>query len=256
MKKLTLLLVCALASMALGMLQAADEKKEDLWSGNLSLSMSFNDGNSNSKTQRIAFDAKRKTDYGHFTGYGEYNEGSSEGLTNKRDSKAGFKVAKDIDEDSYLFIAFETYKDQFKSLDRRNTTDLGYGYKVINNDTTKFNVESGVSYVYENYERVSSDKFMALNLSDDFKHTLESGVEIFQKGKYVPSIESSRKYTVYSEQGVRSKLTETISLDVSIKLMYDNNVPKDTLGNPIMRDNGHGVRRLDTSYFVAISKSF
>lgn len=248
-----------LTSLAYGMIQAQEEatkEKENVWSGFVSLSMVFNDGNTNSKTQRVSTEIKKETSFGFASVYGEYNEGSSEGVTNTRNSKAGFKIAKDLDEKSYVFFNFESYKDSFKRLDRRNISTLGYGKKLINNETTKLNVEAGLTYNYENFEGASSEKYWGLRLSDDFTHDLESGVQIFQKAEYIPSVESSKKYTITSEQGFRSKLTESISLETSVKLFYDNTIPKDSFGNPIPRDNGHNVRRLDAVYYVSLNKTF
>jgi len=259
MKNIFYILV-AFISFATGIVTAQEEttkpEKEQQWSGNVSLSMVFNDGNTNSKTQRVATEIKKETGFGSVTVYGEYNEGSSEGNTNVRNSLGGIKVAKDINENSYVFMSFETYKNQFKRLDRRNIGNLGYGQKLINNDSTKFNIEAGVSYTYENFELGSSEKYWGLRFADDFTHDLDNGVQIFQKGEYIPSVESSRKYTITSEQGFRSKLTETLSIDTSVKLVYDNTIPKDFFGNPIPRDNGHDVRRLDAIYYVSLNKTF
>lgn len=243
--------------------EAAAKEKIPEWNGALSISMTFTDGNSNAKSSRVAFNATREMHDGSMDFYGDYNESSSEGKTSSRNMTAGLKYNYDIGERSYLFIGYEVYKNKFKRIELRNKAIAGYGYKVIDKEKTTFNVEAGLAWIHESYivdsssTSSSDDKdYIALRFADEYEHTFENGVQVFQKAEYVPSIEKSSDYMFTSTQGIRTKLTTAWSLESSVKVEYINNVPRDKFGVKIPRADGHDVRRLDTTYYTGVTYSF
>jgi putative salt-induced outer membrane protein YdiY len=252
--------VFLLFAAAISFFLVAGEKEEKNWEGSLALSLNFTDGNSNSSLQRFSMDATRKIGKDSLNYVAEYNEGRSEGETTLRNSLFSLKYRYALSKRSYLYLGEKMQKDSFKNLNARHDVTLGYGKSLVKEEKTKLDAEAGLAWVYEDYERSgvksSSDDYWALRFGERFSHRFENGVEIFQKGEYTPSVEDSAKYSLESEQGLRTKISGAWSLENSVKLTYVNNVPEDDKGNPILRDNDHAVRRLDTSYFVGLTYSF
>ena len=112
-----------------------DAKK--LWDGSFDLGLDGSEGNSETLNLHCGFHANRKTDYNILTLSLDYNKQTAQSVatTDRLFSEGRFEWL--IHCSRWSWFVHETFEyDELQPVNDRDTSDAGFGYRLIKNDTT------------------------------------------------------------------------------------------------------------------------
>lgn len=150
---------------------------------------------------------------------------SREGVTTAEAYTGAYEARRDWSEKSYLVTAFDWRTDRFSAFDHQMSETVGYGRRLIDNDTHALNVEGGVgARQAERQNGIEEDDEIA-RLSLDYTLSVNDTTEFSQD--FVT--ESGQTNTsVESVSALRVQLFGGIGLSVSHRIRYNSDVQPDT----------------------------
>lgn len=202
----------------------AVDQEQDHWKGEAELGLLATRGNTNTDT----LNARLVVDY--LTGKWihqlklETIKAEDNGnLTADRDS-AVFRSKYQLSLRSYLFGSLRYEDDPFAGYDSRTTEVAGYGYKIINRETLKWDIESGLgARQTDRTDNTQTDEFIVrLATTVDWKASENTTLtqELFvEKGDENTLTESTT--------GLKVKINSALALKLSFKVKDNSQVPVD-----------------------------
>jgi len=220
------------------------EEETGPWSGKAGLGFLSTDGNSETTSVNADFGL------GYTTGRWTHGlsalaiGGNTSGLTTAERYFLGLKSDWAINDKSYLFGLVDADKDRFSAYDLRTTEAIGYGRKLINTDTRKWNVEIGAGATQLEPFIGDDTNDTILRLGTDY-HWDFSKTAAFDQ---VLTIESGDTNTyLESITSVQAKLYENLGLRLSYSIKNNSDVP----------EVGPGLTEIEkTDTFTAISLEY
>lgn len=121
-------------------------------------------------------------------------------------------------------LARSTYKvDKISLIDHSFEQVLGYGFKLIDNERTKFDLIPGVSEVHEKKGTAFDNKWiLSAGILENLEHAFNERVSLQQRFKYRVGVEDSEVWSINAYLGVTSALSQHVSLNVGLTYTYDN----------------------------------
>ena len=218
----------------------AEEAAKSPWSGKAGLGFLSTDGNS--ETSSLNADFK----LGHTIGRWTHGlkalaiQGATEGETTAERYFLGLKTDWAINNKSYVFGLIDAEKDRFSAYDLRTSETLGYGRKLINTNTRKWNVEIGAGVTQLNpivgedisdaILRLATDYHWAFSKTAAFDQTI--GIESGETNTYIESVSS-----------IKAKLFQDLGLRLAYSIKNNSDVPV-------------GIEKTDTFTSISIEYSF
>jgi len=208
------------------------------WDKEIEVNGLFTTGNTKQKSFGAA--AKISREAGSYkqtiTSYFDIN--TSDAVTNKRRYGVAFKNDYSINDVSYI-TGFASYEgDSFGAFNKRFTLNGGYGIRLFDNDSYKWNVESGPALLmtkplatgdYESDITAYASSMFTWNIND--RSDLENETKIFVGSKVV--LENKTDYTI--------KVSGALSGKLSFDVLYNRDAP---LG----RENTDTITRIGVLY--------
>lgn len=243
MKKSIALIMLGMAPVVV---QAAEvDGSKSLWSGEVSLTVTSNNGNTNSQNLGLKSSAVRDGEVWRNTLKLDAINESSDGNRSAEKYFASAKADRKLSEVDYLFALLEHEDDDFGAYDYQTSLSAGYGRKVINTDVHKLEFEVGPGYRYNEFlvEDADGDKHDteamfrgALN----YKWFVNDSTTFRQE----VSVEAGEEITVSkSLSKVKTKLHNQLSLSVSYEMKHTSEVPE-------------GTHEFDSTTVLALDYSF
>ena len=113
--------------------------------------------------------------------------------------------------------------DTLAQLDLRFTSGAGLGYTWIEDSTTTFVTEAGLSYLNENYRTADpSVDYVAIRAAYKLTHELSKTSRVVHGIEAFPSTESSDDIYLQSKSELVTSLTESMRASISHVFDYDN----------------------------------
>ena len=139
--------------------------------------------------------------------------------------QAGYKADRKLGEKNYLFASVAWEQDEFSGFDQRTTEAVGYGRRVLENDTQLLDLEFGVgarqSELSDGTERNEAIGRVAGNYKWKFAETSDFGQQL--------SVESGSENTyIESVSTLTAKIMGSLDLAISYTIKRNSAVP---LGN-------------------------
>ena len=216
------------------------EEAKSPWTGKAGLGYLSTDGNS--ETSSLNADFKLGYTVGRWT-HGLKAlaiQGASDGDTTAERYFLGVKSDWAINDKSYVFGLIDADKDRFSAYDLRTTEAIGYGRKLINSKTRKWNVEIGAGVTQLNpivgddisdaILRLATDYHWDFSKTAAFDQTV--GIESGETNTYVESVSS-----------IKAKLFQDLGLRLSYSIKNNSDVPV-------------GIEKTDTFTSISIEYSF
>ena len=231
MKKITgATTACVLLSLSSGLAQADEVASQGpkLWSGSVDASYLNLSGNTEETTTSGAVDLIRKKDQWE-------NVIHAEGLSSKKDDERTAekyyvfdKLSYKFSEKSYYFGMISYTDDHFSGYDYQATATLGLGRNLLSSDTMVWDAEAGIGYRQskldddvagddesETIVRAATTFTWKLSDTTDFKQYLATEV-------------GDENTISYSETAFKIKMIGQLSVKLSYKVKYTEEVPIDT----------------------------
>jgi hypothetical protein len=216
------------------------DKKEPEWVGSIKVNGLYATGNTDRKAGGLAVDASRRSeldrisfdaawDYGQDKQDLDNNPATAREWTlTQRRTGGGLKYDYFLSKRWYALATARVLGDTLARLDMRFTSGAGLGYTWIEDSTTTFLTEAGLSYLSENYRPDAAGNVdpsvdyvairAAYKLTQELSKTsrLVHGIEAF------PSTESSDDIYLQSKTELVTSLTESMLASISHVFDYDN----------------------------------
>ena len=201
------------------------------WSGEGEIGASVFFGASDQTTVAVAFGLDRKgprfqleNDLSYL--YGEASNDAGEGAVNKR----SWAVASNLDYRGFTWVNPYVFGGVLSSLEKaikiRYKGGAGAKLTVLDSEATR--LKFAVAVLGEKTVERSSDNGDSEILARwageaDFRHAFSGGRTVFEaKGNYSPVFEDRENFTATAESSIAFKLTEIISLKLSVVDNYDS----------------------------------
>jgi putative salt-induced outer membrane protein YdiY len=107
------------------------------------------------------------------------------------------------------------------------------GRYLIRDEQTKFSLEAGPSYVFENLGDQEED-FAAARIADRLEWALSPTSKIYQFAEYLVSFEDADQYIFNAEVGVESALNSYLSLVLTVRDYYINKPAEGRVPNDVI----------------------
>ncbi|OUS26254.1 hypothetical protein A9Q99_18655 [Gammaproteobacteria bacterium 45_16_T64] len=206
----------------------AEETK--LWSGEVSLTVTNNNGNTRSQNLGLKSRAVREGEVWRNTfKLDALNESDNDERTAEK-YLASIKFDRKFTEEDYLFLFLEHEKDDFGGYDYQSSFTTGYGRKLINTDVHKLEIEVGPGYRYNALleENDAGDKHETealFRLASNYDWVINESATFRQE----LSVDAGEDITVSrSLTKLKTKVHNQLSLSVSYEIKYTSEVPQDT----------------------------
>ncbi len=222
----------------------AVNNKSSIWKTELSLGLISTAGNTETTNTNASIDVENdRVDWRHFF--------SIQALYSKEDSartgqKLSFSEKTDykLVDDSFLYGAFLYEDDRFNGYDYQTSFSVGYGRRVINQETLIVDVEIGPGFRYSKYEEPENDN------EDEEEPILRLGGKAVWTISATTSLKEGVSIEIGSESTISKSLTSfvtqiagSISMKTSFDIKHSSNVPDDK-------------KKLDTKTSISLVYSF
>jgi putative salt-induced outer membrane protein YdiY len=202
-------------------------KDPAIWDKSVTAGFNYTDGNS--KTTGLNLNGKVMRDYlgdaWRFETDYNYGNAAAEGESKRELNKHNFRALGDYKHtlDSIFFAGANTSFawDQIADLQHRVILSPNLGAYLVKNDATKFSLEAGPSYVWEELGG-EKDDFAAARIADRFVWNISQSALLYQSAEYLVSFEDAGDYIVNAELGIEAPLSASVNLVLSIRDYYIN----------------------------------
>jgi putative salt-induced outer membrane protein len=139
-----------------------------------------------------------------------------------------------LNENLYAYLGSSYINDELSDYDYRLSIGPGFGYKFLNDDTHKLDVEVGVDYAYDNYAYASNEWYLAGKTELNYSYNIQSNIKFQQMLSYLFSLKEIGRYFVASESSFAVKMIENLSLAVTYRLDYTNETTQEKLDKKLL----------------------
>lgn len=127
-----------------------------------------------------------------------------------------------LSEKLYSYFGFDYIKDELSEYDYRINVGPGYGYKVLNDNIHKLDLEAGIDYAYDNYSYTSNEWYLAGKTKLDYSYQINYNTKLTQMLSYLLSLKTAGRYFASSETSIQTKMVKDFSLAFTYRLDYAN----------------------------------
>ena len=230
LSRLILSSAVSLALMSLPSMSQADDEKG--WGGEVGLNGARTTGNNNTTDIGFAFKLKnRGSDWRHNL-RGTVDYGRSQGNTNKRRYRLGYKIGRDLAPRVYSFANADYYSEDFGAFKHGYYIGGGAGYSVLVDGPTLWRVEAGAGFRSQKARLKPNDpsglssrleEFASARLFSDFEHKFNEGVTLTNDTELFYSDVDT---FLINEIGVNSRMFGDLALRASFRVEAHTDVPE------------------------------
>ncbi len=229
-----------------GSVYAADQKPAE-WKTHIELSYVVTSGNTDTQTFASKAEVKKEEQvnryYIKFEGLYAKNNGSE--TANKWNLNGRWE--RTISERMFGFLTANYLADKFSGYDYRLSLGPGLGYDIIKNEKHQLKGLATLSYYYDKFapgSTDSSDSYAAGDFALNYRWQIQQNLKFKFDGDYLVSFSDTDKYFVNAEAGIESKINGHVSLGVSYKVAYQNQLPSS------------GLKHTDTTFLTSLVVDF
>jgi putative salt-induced outer membrane protein len=192
------------------------------WTGKGELGGSFASGNSENEAVNAALEMKGS--YGKWThtlGFAG-NYGSDSGSTTAQRWEVRGQTQYEITDRAYGFGAARYEDDRFSAYDFQTSLSGGLGYKIIDNDRTKFWVQGGPGYRYAEFNDTGeSEDGMIFRGDLGFDHQLTETTKIVER--FLVETGSDNTY-LQNDIGLEVSINGALALRLGYQIRHNSDV--------------------------------
>lgn len=196
-------------------------KESDLWAGKVSLGVNARRGNSNLTDASLLGNAKRRTATSRFIADYVGNFSKAEGVETSNNHRLGAHF--DIFKTTRFFwrlVFAEYYRDTFKNIKNQVSLGTGFGYHLIRDPKTEWEVSAGIGVLYKEFDSIEAgeDTYISspiLAMGTRYDTDFTSWLEYLFDFSFQIVDEKSGTYMHHLITTLETDLTKDLDLDVS-----------------------------------------
>jgi len=239
--KFPALIVSMLAASSAVHAAEEEEKVPPYWGGYAELGSIITTGNTDTSSLNAKFGAKRKGIVWDTSLKLQALTSREDGDVSKETYYAAVQFDRNLTDRSYIAIHLDQERARFSGFKYETTASVGYGYRVLDNDTQSLDLEAGPGYSRDKLEETDEIEEEAIaRLVADYQLKINSGTQLMQSFTAEMGQENS---TYESETGLKSQLNGSLATKITYTVSYTDSVPADN-------------KNTDTEFGVTLVYSF
>ena len=212
------------------------KREFDFWSGNLSVGLSLQSGNTKQTTLTTSAEVARRTPATtiQLNYLGNYSE--AEGLQNANNHRINGLYDIRLNRDWFLRPAYlEYYRDQLANIAHKGTFAVGIGYYIFDREGLEWLVAGGPGYQYTRFENVEpgqpdTTSTPAAVLQTSFKADITRRLKFIETIGVTLSSEESGLYSHHAVSTLEFEIKRHLDLNVSFVWDYLQNPQTESSG--------------------------
>lgn len=213
-------LIATLGLLAAACVYGADGKSEDGWSGTGEAGLVSVRGNTESQVLNLGLELSNKADIWENTFKANATNAESNDEQTAESYSAEWLGKRDFDERQYAFGNLRYLDDQFDSFDGIITAGIGYGYRVILNDRTQWELSAGLGYRDTELENTGEDISGVTFLGfSSFKHELTESTTLTDELRFEGTEDNN---FVENVLGLAVAINDALALKISYNVRYNS----------------------------------
>ncbi|MBF0380495.1 MAG: DUF481 domain-containing protein [Magnetococcales bacterium] len=145
---------------------------------------------------------------------------------------------------SYYFVNLGWEKDEFRGIDRNLSVGPGVGFKIFDGHALKLSTEAALHYDLEKGTDGSREEIAKGLLKMDYSYLFYDRYTLSEILEYDRELDDGNKYGITSETKLSSKMSKTLSMNITYTLKYDS--------KPLSSE----YKKLDRTLTVGVEKLF
>lgn len=198
------------------------------WSGKIASSLSVEQGNSESQDLNIDVHLIREKANDRlildveFVENREQNVDTGKDNTSKRRYYAGVQYDYFISKQTYLYGDVSAEKEATANIDLRSTAGVGAGYRVLQTQRSRIEIEGGLSGVNESFsDNTDNNSYIGLRTGWKLDHQLYENVKLFHYGRWISSLQDTEDQLIKTETGLRTRVNSHLLLEIKVLADWD-----------------------------------
>jgi putative salt-induced outer membrane protein len=250
MKKIQLAVVVAVsvaASISSNVVFADPAKEDGQWRGAFAAGVAIASGNTKSTNFNASVDMLRATKEDKLTFFltSLYGTRDVAGVSEKTANltRGGLRYDWNLSDRLFVFGLLEAEQDKIQRLDSRFIGGAGFGYKVIKEKDTSFDIFGGVTGRRDSntvtvvratplpatsFDQKVTSNSTELLLGEESNHKLSDSVSFKQKLTVFPNLKNSGEYRAQFDSGLVMAIANGINLQVTLSDRYNSDVAPGT----------------------------
>ena len=213
------------------------------WSGNVSLGLNAQSGNTELTNITIGADASRKTDEDRADLRFIYNYAESSGKVSARNAYGILSYDYLLSKSFYEYLDVEMLSDRFRDLRLRTAVGPGVGYQVWDYPSRSLSVELGAAYIAEDHVLAADNSLIAARAAANLSWKIIDAITFTDYLELYERVDKAANYNFRNEANLITGLTTSWALKVSNITEYDNSPAP-------------GIKKTDMMWIVALQYSF
>lgn len=213
------------------------EKPKPKWEGSVKLNGLWTEGNTDRRAIGASLEATRRAEIDRISvdAAWDYSEDKDNSTTatrgtwtlNQRRTGGGLKYDYFLSKRWYALATARVLGDTLANIDLRFTAGAGLGYTWIEDSTTTFLTELGLSYFNENFRVVtppapSSVDYLAARAAYKLSHAFTEKTKLVHGVEAYPSLENGKDTYLQAKTEIVTSLTDSMIASIAHVLDYDN----------------------------------
>ena len=192
-------------------------KKEKIWSGSFNLGLDGSQGAKETFNFHFGFNAKRKTKCSVFTFVVDFNRQTTDNVASENRLFADGRAEKLLGESRWSVFIHETVEyDELQPFDTRDATDIGVGYRVVDNDDTTLIGRVGGGFMHEFGGPNDGNFVPEIVFGTQFDHQISKRQKFIGSVEYAPDATNFRHYRIRAQGAWEVLLDEERNLNLRI----------------------------------------
>ncbi len=210
------------AALAVPSLALAQSQADDRWSGTGELGLAISKGNTDTQTLVGKLNASRTHGEWTYSAGAGFLRGESDGVESAYRYDAFASAARDLTERSYILGGLRTERDHYSSYEYQNVAAISYGYRAIDNETTRLTLEAGAGYRWSKFQDVREHDNSAIFRGGlNFRHNFNENVALYDD----LLVEAGKNNTyIRNDLGVLVKMTDALALKAGVEARHNTDV--------------------------------
>jgi putative salt-induced outer membrane protein YdiY len=229
------------------------------WDGGIDVGFSIARGNAQTENLALAFNATHPTLNDKITLYAS-SINTKNDLATPSDvaslQQGGIRYDRNLNPRLFAFVGADFMANALQFLDLRQVYTVGFGFHVINSESTILNFLGGINYTHETYSNGplvvgsippvfasygKTNKFAALTLGEELTHKIGKGTVVTQNTYFYPDLQDTSQYRWTFNVGSVTKISKWLGWQNQFGDIYVTNPPLSAKKNDAVFTTGLNI---------------
>lgn len=211
------------------------------WAGAVNVNFALARGNSQLATFGTGVNLARKTRTDKTSLYLSTLYSRNAGLTTASTTAGGLRYDHNLKPRIFIFGTGDFSSNGLQNLDLRSIIGGGFGWHALTAPRQTLDFLGGLVWTREKYSPTPTNKFVALDIGEQFTSKLGAGSVFTEQAFFYPDLQKSGNYQFSFDTSLGTKIWKVISWQTTFSDRYTSFPPPNTKGNDLVLTTGLGI---------------